>query len=372
MITKKQQAKPRQFKEVSFDVLALYVKLLLMCSLILFAFPVLSQPVNPATNKLVAQLDSLAQNYLLENVYIQTNKGIYEAGEDLWFKAYLLNAHSFAPLALSRTLYLQLISENTGKAVWNEIYEAQNGFSDGHVYLNDTLPEGDYLLSAYTSHSFFRNSTEMTAVRRIQVRKDIRVSYAPKAVVTPKETIQFNTFPEGGNLISGIQSRLTFKAVNKDGKPVEVQGTLYDDIIPLTSFKSTHAGMGSLDFTPVVSQKYHIRISSPVTDSTFLLPEVLPHGITIRLFRRDKEYLYFIVSQNPDADKRTIYLRGQLRGVVYCMAVGTLSNELKLRIPLKEFPCQGIAEFSLFDDRLLPVAERLVYVNPDKTLHIAT
>ncbi|MTK52151.1 hypothetical protein [Paludibacter sp.] len=52
------------------------------------------------------------------------------------------------------------------------------------------------------------------------------------------------------------------------------------------------------------------------------------------------------------------------------MAKATLNRVLKIKIPLKEFPCQGIAEFTLFTDRLLPVAERLVYIHPEKKLHI--
>ena len=70
--------------------------------------------------------------------------------------------------------------------------------------------------------------------------------------------------------------------------------------------------------------------------------------------------------------KRTVYLRGHIRGIVCCIARGELINELKIKIPLKEFPFQGIAEFTLFDDNLTPLAERLVYVNPDKKLFITT
>ena len=341
----------------------------------ILSLPVFSQPNTQVMEKLAGRLNSLAQNSPAELAYIQTSKGIYEAGEDLWFKAYLLDAHYFIPSALSQTLYLQMVNEKSGKAVWQEKYEIKNGFADGHVFLQDSLSEGDYLLEAYTGHSFFNDSTAFYATRKITVRKEMN----PRPPVTADfnrvfykkgSPIQFDTFPEGGNLVAGIPSNLAFKAVNIDGNPLEVTGTLFEDNISLLEFKSTHAGMGSLNFTPLAGKRYHIRLSEPTTDSTFLLPEVYPQGLTLQLAGRDKEYLEFIVSQSPGQEKRTIYLRGQLRGVVCCMATGVLNKELKIKIPLKEFPGQGIAEFTLFKEDQLPVAERLVYVNPDKNLYI--
>ncbi|MCK9640124.1 MAG: hypothetical protein M0R39_09470 [Prolixibacteraceae bacterium] len=429
---------------------------LLLVSLLL-SFPCFSQPNHPVLKDLAGRLHALAQNSPPELIYIQTSKGVYEAGEDLWFKAWLLDTHSFAPSILGHTLYLQMVSENTNRVVWQEKYEVKNGFAAGHVFLRDSLSEGDYLLEAYTPHSFFNDSTEFCATRKVKVKKDMkpRVSvtadfdrpyYKPGDSIRLKFTIlsaqryllhsdiraylrrgdktlgeasattynpghanmaialqspgeglrvdvrvkyakseefvsfpvpckkgnpiQFNTFPEGGNLVVGLSSNLAFKAVDIDGNPLDVTGTLFEDNIPLQKFKSTHAGMGSLNFTPLAGKRYRIRLLEPTTDSTFLLPEVYPEGITLQLAGRDSENLTFQVSQSPGQKGRAIYLRGQLRGVVCCMATGTLNQGLRIKIPLKEFPGQGIAEFTLFDEGQLPVAERLVYVNPDKNLCI--
>jgi len=327
---------------------------------------------------LAEQIQSLAKTRPPELVYIQTSKGIYETLEDLWFKAYLLDAHTFTPSSLGQTLYLQLLHENTGQVVWQEKYEVQNGFVDGHVFLQDTLSVGDYLLAAYTPNSFFGDSTEMKAIRRIQLRKELKANYDgwkdPITLSVPFKNgpIQFSTFPEGGNMVSGIKTRLAFKAVKTDGMPPDIEGTLFEDTVPLVKFKSARAGMGICEFTPLAGKKYSIRLASPATDSAFLLPQVYQEGITMHLAARDKEFLEFIVSQSPPFQKKTIYLRGQIRGVVYCIAMGVLNNELKIKIPLKEFPCQGIAEFTLFNDSLIPLAERLVYIKPGKNLQIET
>jgi hypothetical protein len=235
------------------------------------------------------------------------------------------------------------------------------------------------LLEAFTQHSVYGDSTEMKALRRILVRKDMKTP-PPVTVDTNKITnsvskprrIQFSTFPEGGNLVTGIQSRLAFKAVNTDGNPIDVTGTLFGETTALLKFKSTHAGMGSLDFTPLAGKKYHIRLSEPATDSIFLLPEPVPEGITMRLAARDKENIEFVVSQSPGLNERNVYLRVQSKGIVYCLASGVLTKELVIKIPMKEFPWQGIAECTLFKDSFVPVAERLVYIKPEKKLTIET
>ena len=69
-----------------------------------------------------------SQNVSLELVYLQTDKGIYETGEDLWFKAYQLDVQTFGLSDKSKTLYLQMINPNDS-VVWQEKY--QDGIANG-------------------------------------------------------------------------------------------------------------------------------------------------------------------------------------------------------------------------------------------------
>jgi len=122
--------------------------LLLLC--LICSFSSKAQFTTQEQQQLMEQFHSLSGQQPASLNYIQTSKGIYETGEDLWFKVYLLNGHYLTPAAVDTTLYLQLIREDTDKAVWQEKYKISKGFSAGHVYLHDTLPEGDYLLAAYS------------------------------------------------------------------------------------------------------------------------------------------------------------------------------------------------------------------------------
>jgi len=336
-----------------------------------------SQSYSPQQIELAERLDSLANNAAPEIAYIQTSKDIYETGEDLWFKVYLLNAQYLVPSLLSKTLYLQLLNENSREIVWQEKYEIQNGFADGRVYLQSTLPEGDYFLAAYTPNSFLNDSSEFKALKQIKVVNDIGFEPAPgktnKSGISqqPEETIkiQFMTFPEGGNLVSGIKSKLAFKAVNTLGEPVDIMGTLYADSLPILKFSSSHHGMGTFNFIPLSGKKYVIKLTQPSVDSSFFLPKIYDSGMVLQLIGRDNDVLSFKVSQSSDLNT-DIYLRVQCRGIVYGMTSTTLSREIKIIVPLTGLP-QGIAEVTLFNNKLIPIAERLVYVNRNQKLNIS-
>jgi len=331
--------------------------------------------VETHTNKNVNFEFDLSENAPGEVAYIQVSKDIYETGEDLWFKVYLLDSKYLMPSLLSKTLYLQLLNSTTRKAVWEEKYEIQDGFANGRVYLESSLPEGDYLLAAFTPNSFLNDTSEFKAVKRIIVKQDMTspMPVTTKTEVTdtnqPNQKIQFTTFPEGGGLVSGIRSKLAFKAVNHNGEPVDVEGILFENNQPIREFKSFHAGMGSFEFKPDAGKKYYIRLTHPLIDSTFLLPEIAKAGMTLKLADRGKDTLTFKISQSPEIRENDFYVRVQCRGVVYAMSTGKVAKGIRIKIPLSLLP-QGIAEVTLFNGNLVPVAERLIYINQERKLYL--
>jgi len=354
---------------------------ILIFSGIIICSPVCAQSYSPQQITLAERIESAAVNAPPEIAYIQTSKDIYETGEDLWFKVYLLDAQTLIPSLRSKTLYLQLLEETSKKPVWEEKYEIQNGFSNGSITLSGDLKKGEYLLAAYTPFSFYGDTSEFKAVRRIRILEDITTQSADtvstekpdlqKLTATTDSLIQFNLFPEGGDLVSGIQCKLAFKAVNKSGEPIDVKGTLFEDNNPIIGFSSSHAGMGSFNFTPDINKKYIIRLSQPTIDSSFVLPGILPSGMTMQLVSLDTESIIFKVTQSPDLKQDSVYLRIQIRGVPDNVSMAEISKDSLFEIPLSGLS-QGIAEVTLFNSHLEPVAERLVYINQYRNLSIAT
>lgn len=318
---------------------------------------------------LAQQFHDLSKDNAFDLVYLQTSKSIYETEEDVWFKGYVLDAQFFIPSENSKVLFVQLIEDRTDKVVWEKKYEIENGLVNGHLFLDSGLAEGTYTLAAYSSFSFTRNEEAFYAMKKLEVLKSI----SRKKVISPavkQNTLHFAAFPEGGRLVHGIQSTLAFKAVDLNGLPMDVSGTLYENNSPLLDFKSSHAGMGSFGFTPDADKKYYMQLTAPASAEQFSIGEIHRSGKTLQLMGQAKEALIFKVSQSAALHDEIVYLRMQVRGVVYSIAAGLLKKELIIKIPLKDIP-QGIAEITLFNGNSVPEAERLVYVNPDQKLNIS-
>lgn len=328
----------------------------------MFSFGLYAQS---GSDSLLASFAQKGSGYPTDLIYLQTSKDIYETGEDLWFKAYQLDAQTFGLSDKSKTLYLQMISPQDS-VVWQEKYPIENGIAAGHVYVEEKLPEGDYLLQGYTKHSFYKNDTAgISSVRKVEIVKSIVHSTIPEAF--KDSTFRFEMFPEGGCLVSGISTRLAFKATDGKGYPVFIEGTIYQDDKPLSHIESMHDGMGSILFTPHQDKAYKIELSN---GKSYSLPKIHPAGMVLRLTKQDKKQLSFIVSQSDNLPNQQIYIVGQMRGMLCCMAKGVLKDNLKFSIPLENFLYQGIAEFTLFDASMQPIAERLVYIHPEKKLYI--
>lgn len=299
--------------------------------LLLLVMMVLGSLVATAQNNidsLFASVSRQLSGYPCECVYLQTSKGIYETGEDMWFKAYQLDAQSFGLSDRSKTLYLQMV-DSKDSVVWREKYPIGNGIADGHVYVDEKLPEGDYSLEGYTRYLFHNDTTGILSAHKIRVVKNIAQNNQ-RTDRGEESNLRFDLFPEGGNLISGLSSRLAFKATGGKGYPVDVEGTLYEDDNPTTTFKSFHDGMGFFFFTPSAGKKYHIELKD---GKIYSLPEIYLQGMTLRLSRQDKDGLEFVISQTDGLPKQEIYLLGQMRGMVCCVAKGKLKDNLKIKIP---------------------------------------
>ncbi len=354
-------------------------KLIFQYSLILViltsTLPAISQQNQIIMDQLAGRLNAHTDSLLQASVYLRTSKDIYESMEDLWFKAYLLDAQFIIPFDLDKTLYVTLVNKDTDSVVWEEKYPIKNGMVDGHIYLDNSLPEGDYFLSAYSAHSFYGGKPfyALKIVKLIrQTNSLLKKNIADTSInAHQQQKLQFSILPEGGQIVSGVKNRIAFKAVGENGEPLDVSGKLFQGEITINEFRSIHAGMGSFYFTPVPGAQYHIRLDAPKTDTHYPLPLIKDKGLAIHLLRREKDTLVFKIFQSHESVAQSIFLRLQIRGRVQVIASGVLKDSLQVKIPTTNSP-QGIAEVTLFDQEMRPLAERLVYLNPDKSLNITT
>ena len=318
---------------------------------------------------MLTSLTATAQDF----VYILPSKEIAETSEDLWFKAYLMDRQTFALSDKSQTLYLQ-IRTASDSVVWSEKYPLVGGRGNGHIYVGTDWPQGEYFLEGYTQSSFTTDSTQAIRPRRIRVVERVAQMDDISAKVVRDDSIQksttqhrFDLFPEGGNLIYGVNSVVAFKATYGNGIPEEVSGKVLEDSEQITEIHCVHDGMGSFVVTPQLGKKYEVVLDD---GRTYPFPEIERSGLSLRVTRNNSSGITLLVSAS-DSVSHSFSIVSKLNGLDCGSAQGTVRGRQVVRLPIELFPFQGIAEITLQNADGQPVAERLVYVNPEQNLTVS-
>ena len=299
--------------------------------------------------------------------YMLFSKGIYETGEDMWFKAWLFDRSLLTLSNRSRTLFLR-IYDPADSLVWNEKYPISGGRAEGHVFIGEHWKTGEYRVEGYTQSSFYADSTEAVFPQKIWVVDRID-KQEPQDTRTglQKDNIRLGLYPEGGYLVQGIKNYVAFKATDNQGMPVPLSGWLCENRARILNIESSHDGMGLLSFVPHEGVRYTVQLTN---GQEFPLPSSLRSGMVMHLEHTDRKNVVFSARQPRGSMPRHISLFVQMRGVPCYQAGGILWDSLIISLPMSGFPGQGIAEATLFDEQQHPIAERLFYVLPDKQLTI--
>ena len=316
----------------------------------------------------MAQADTEASDF----VYLLPSKEIAETGEDLWFKAYLINSQTLAPSDRSHTLYLQLRTA-ADSVVWSEKYPLFSGRANGHIYIGAEWPQGEYFMEGYTKSSFSSDSSKAILPRRIRVvdRVTQMESISRQAIkndANQKQSSQhrFDLFPEGGHLIYGINSVVAFKATYGNEVPEDVSGIVLEDGKKIGTVKTIHDGMGYFSLTPKSGKEYKVFLDDC---RTIPFPTIEPEGMSLRLSKNNAKALSLLVSSSKDAPQ-PFSITAKQNGIVCCSAEGIVKGYKIVKFSADYFTLQGIVEITLFDAEKRPVAERLVFVNPEKQLSV--
>lgn len=113
--------------------------------LMLLAFKAADDPFDLLLKKMSAYIDKNPQ----EKVHLHLDKPYYAIGDDIWFKAYVIDASTGAPSSISQSIYVDLIDEIDSNKIHLKL-PLMGGVTWGDFKLPDSLSEGNYRIRAYT------------------------------------------------------------------------------------------------------------------------------------------------------------------------------------------------------------------------------
>ena len=231
-----------------------------------------------------------------------------------------------------------------------------------------TNPAGELEIKFTNAQPFVLKAGRINTTIRLDDKTFVKKSFPLKA--TSAETdVQF--FPEGGQLVSGIRSRVAFKAIGADGMSREISGIILDrENDTVTDFKSEHAGMGTLSLMPLKGQAYTALVKfKDGSEKRVELPQALARGYVLSVFDIDQDNLLVKIAASPELRATgEVSLVALHNGTVQFTSRNLLSNTVfSSTVPKKRFP-SGILHFTLFSPSYQPVAERLVFINNNDQL----
>jgi hypothetical protein len=195
---------------------------------------------------------------------------------------------------------------------------------------------------------------------------------------TISKTISFNSvsgqvdvqfFPESGNLVNGIRSKVAFKAVGTNGLGVDIKGVVTDNNNnELAAINTRHLGMGAFALTPEAGKTYQAKITYPDgSQNTIALPKALDAGYVLTVNNTDTAHISVRVNSN-NVNSKDAYLIAQSAGVVCYAARNKEGNSsFGAVIPKSKFP-SGIVQFTLFSGSGQPLNERIAFIQRNADL----
>ena len=319
--------------------------------------------------KLLKQIAKLTATHPQEKIHIHTDKPYYAIGETVWLKGYVVTAEKNEPSPFSGIIHVELIDAKN-KVKKKISLPINAGLASGNINLVDSLPSGLYRLRAYTN--YMRNFDELFFFEKTLTIGNVAETKKPELIKSTNLDFSLQFFPEGGKILASIRTRVGIKATTSDGMGANLTGYILDSKKEKVAvFETEYAGMGAFAFTPQPNEKY-IAVVTLKNGQTknFDIPQAIPSGRNIAI-NTTNENVNIRVSNTTDLiDSKELYIVAQCNGVVYSsFIVKTENANITASIPIKTFPT-GIIQFTLFDQNLTPIAERLAFVNHQDALKI--
>jgi uncharacterized protein YfaS (alpha-2-macroglobulin family) len=199
------------------------------------------------------------------------------------------------------------------------------------------------------------------------------VETATKTIPILLQTIDLAIYPEGGDLVAGLPNRVYIEGRTPAQKPADMTGIVVNaEGKQVATFRTEHEGRGRFSFIPARGEAYSLRVTEPAGIKTvFPLPAVKESGVVISS----------ISDVTPREEDVSVRVAATAAGT-YGISLSQHGKEFAFkRISLKAGQSMaasftvpesldGVIVATVYDDQKTPMAERLLFRQPEKSLKV--
>ncbi len=196
----------------------------------------------------------------------------------------------------------------------------------------------------------------------------VETEIEPFVVPTGKLDVSF--FPEGGELVAGLDCRVYVDVRDPLGRSIDARGRVVDAAgRTVADFATEHQGRGRISLVPSAGEKYFLEIDEP-RSAPAVLPAVRAEGVSLRA----------TVDSSPANEPLGLRVEtldaGPWIAAVFCRGTlvaqdpfeGAGEHELSIALPAE---IAGVLRVTVFDAALHPVAERLVHRTSGRSIQVS-
>ena len=305
--------------------------------------------------------DAYQHNTLQEKLYVHTDKSTYLAGELLWFKIYDTDAQNKLQ-QVSQVAYVDVLDMNH-KFIAQVKVALKEGTGSGSVFLPLGAATGHYTLRAYTN--WMKNfGVEQFFEKPIAIINTLKRLEPSVTDTTNTASVRF--FPEGGNLVTGLESNVAVQVLDTNGSGSAFYGTIVNEHgDSVASVRSFQFGIGRFQFTPQAAHTYSVLLTLPSGHVVKKeLPQAYAQGYVMQLHRQSNGALTVDLSVSSGMQDRTLYLLAQNHQKIQLALAKPIANGHALFEVDTATLAQGITCFTVFNEAQKPVCERLYFKKP--------
>jgi len=263
------------------------------------------------------------------------------------------------------------------------VERAEGGLPVGATVTATAIVDGNIAYSGQTTVDSAGNCAVKFALPTQISRGDgtLSLAVADGGVVEPiaktipilLNKVDLSIYPEGGDLVAGLPSRVYLEARTTAQKPADIAGQVIDSQgNAVASFATEHEGRGRFTLTPKAGETYAIKLSQPAgITQTYPLPQAKADGVVLQSTQ----------DMTDGGDAIRLNVRGTAAGS-YVVSLTKRQTEVASTLvkltagqasPVVLTPpewADGVLVATVKQSDGTPVAERLIFRKPIGSLHV--
>ena len=313
-------------------------------------------------------------NLSREIPYLHLNKTNFIEGEEIWFKAYVLDQKTQKLHQQTTNLYCTIYNEK-GEYKQTKLLYVKNGVVAGNIKIDSTFTDNTYYIKASTN--WMRNFKEdQSFIQKIHI---VTNNKADKKLTSTNSNYDLQLLPEGGHLVESTNAVIGIIIKNRKNKGVQIKsGILIDDKNKVIKQISTNQfGLGKFSFFHKPNTNYKVKITT--LDDEEIIKDIIPakeNGVTLSVENPNTT----IVKLHLETNSKTLRQNIGKKYYIYIHNTNSISknsftfkkktSSYNFYLSTKKIP-KGTNIITILNENLKPILER-VFFNYDKILFSKT